>query len=164
MKEICERLKDDPRLQLMIVCGKNEVLFEQLLLKYRDYKNITIYGYVTEMAELLKVATCVITKPGGIILSEAMAMKTPIVLPKATPGQEKENARFFQQQGAALWNEKLEQLVVETKQLLSDDSKLNEMKQALANLYFPRSTEAITTDILQDYDCRRVNDQLLKVK
>lgn len=152
MKEICELLKDDPLLQLLIVCGKNEDLFNSLQKAYQSLHHIKVVGYVTEMAELLHVATCVITKPGGIILSEALAMNTPIILPGATPGQERENAQFFVQQGAAIWNEKIHRLAAEVRLLVRNEAKLASMKQSLKNMYHSKSAMKIVEDILQDYN------------
>ncbi|RXI98375.1 glycosyltransferase [Anaerobacillus alkaliphilus] len=163
MKEICDRLKDDPVIQLLIVCGKNVELYNQLKTKYQTYTDIKVFGYVTEMAELLKISTCVITKPGGIILSEAMAMNTPIVLPKATPGQERENAQFFQEQGAAVWHEDKDKLVTEIKHLIRNEMKLIEMKENLSMLHFPNSSRAIINDILRQYDCSKTNEKYLKL-
>ncbi len=151
MQEICDGLKDDPNLQLIIVCGKNQELLHQLQIKYRTFTHIHVFGYVTEMAELLNVATCVITKPGGVILSEALATNTPILLPKATPGQERENALFFQESGGAIWNEKVSQLIVDTKNLLNNEARLTKMKNSLAKLHVPQSTRAIVTDVLLEF-------------
>lgn len=152
MEYILENLKADNRLQILIVCGKNNQLFEQLQMKYRGEEQIRIFGYVTNMAELLEVATCVVTKPGGITLSEAVVKKVPIVLPKATPGQEKENALYFQRNGAAISFERLDHLVEGTRQLVNDDRRLQQMKAALARIYFPHTAEKVINDILQSCD------------
>ncbi|WP_078551803.1 MGDG synthase family glycosyltransferase [Bacillus alkalicellulosilyticus] len=151
MAQICDLLKNDPLLQIIVVCGKNQELFDDLTIKYNGLSHIKILGYVTEMAELLTIATCVVTKPGGLILSEAMAMKTPILIPKATPGQEKENAMFFSKVGGAIWSQKTEELAKLTKQLVRNESKLQEMQETLEQLQAPRSSSKLVTDILQDY-------------
>ncbi|MBU9713756.1 MGDG synthase family glycosyltransferase [Evansella tamaricis] len=162
MKEVSELLKDDTELQLLIVCGKNEELFNQLQLRYQMYKNIHVYGFVTEMEELLKIADCVITKPGGVILSEALATNTPVLLPKATPGQERENAAYFHKRGGAIWNEKADQLVDQTKKIMRDSEKLDNMKQSLSSIWIPQSASRITNDILQDYSKRVSPKTILK--
>lgn len=154
MKLICDLLKDDPSIHLTIVCGKNRELYQQLFEKYQFLPHIKVLPFVTNMHELLKEATCVVTKPGGVILSEAIATNTPVILPKATPGQEKENAQFFQQQGAAIWNEKIDQLVIETQQLVRDEQQQQRMVSALKSLQTPNSTKLIVNDILQDYVTR----------
>ncbi len=163
MKDICESLKRDDRLQILIVCGKNKQLYEQLLMKFQHEKHIRIFGYVTEMAELFELATCIVTKPGGIILSEATAKNVPIVLPRATPGQEKENALFFQSQGAAILHEKWERLVEETRQLINDEAKLKQMKASIANIYVPHATKSIIDDVLKTYYLETVQSKRAKV-
>ena len=40
-----------------------------------------------------------ITKPGGITLSEAAALQVPVILYKPVPGQENENAMYFERKG-----------------------------------------------------------------
>lgn len=163
MKEICHSLKEDPLLQLVIVCGRNKNLYKDFQNKYKDYKNIKVLGYVTDMEKLFRVSTIVITKPGGIILSEAMATNTPIVLTRATPGQESENAQFFQQQNAALLCEKVEDLSLRTKQLVRDEPMQRKMKQSLSKMYVPRAAEKISSDILVDYYNRYSQSQFLKL-
>ena len=43
-----------------------------------------------------------ITKPGGITLSEAAALQVPVILYKPVPGQENENAMYFERKGLQL--------------------------------------------------------------
>ncbi|WP_449619719.1 MGDG synthase family glycosyltransferase [Robertmurraya sp. Marseille-Q9965] len=151
IKYICEKLRRVKGLQILVVCGKNQRLFNQLETKYQEEKRILIFGYVDQMAELFELATCVITKPGGIILSESVVKNVPIVLLGATPGQERENALFFQSHGAAIFCEKWEQLVAETQNLVMDDERLREMKAAVAKLHVPRAAGEIVTDVLEAY-------------
>lgn len=151
IKQICEKLQKNVNLQILVVCGKNEQLFHQLQEKYQEGHNIRLFKYVTNMAELLTMATCVITKPGGIILSEAVAKNVPVVLLGATPGQERENALFFLRNGAALFCEKPGQIVEETEKLLQDDKRLMKMSSSLEKIRVPRATETIIDDILDSY-------------
>lgn len=163
IKYICEQLRQEKGLQILVVCGKNQQLFNQLETKYQEEKQIRIFGYVTQMAEMFELATCVITKPGGIILSEAVVKNVPIVLLGATPGQERENALYFQRQGAAIFCDKWEQLVSETINLVSDDEKLKEMKAAVAKLFVPQAAGKIVTDVLKAHYWQETQSNKLKV-
>lgn len=160
IKYICEELRQEKGLQILVVCGKNQQLFNQLETKYQEDKQFRVFGYVTQMAELFELATCVITKPGGIILSEAIVKNVPIVLLGATPGQERENALFFQSHGAAIFCEKWEQLVVETQNLVMDDERLKEMKVAVAKLQVPQAAGEIVSDVLDAYYWREQQNKL----
>lgn len=50
----------------------------------------------------MEVADVLITKPGGLTASEALAKKLPMLLISVIPGQEEENARFLVKKGAAI--------------------------------------------------------------
>ena len=52
--------------------------------------------FVEDIHELYKIACCMITKPGGITLTEALSVQLPLIIIKPVPGQEKENARYFE--------------------------------------------------------------------
>ncbi|KAA9023982.1 MGDG synthase family glycosyltransferase [Niallia endozanthoxylica] len=151
IKHICEGLQNDKALQILIVCGKNNQLYEELQLRFLQETHVRVFGYVNQMAELFELADCVITKPGGIILSEAVVKNVPIVLMGATPGQERENAEFFQSSRAAISYETWEQLVEETHKLIHNEAKLSEMKEALTRLLQPQAAESIVHDVLQTY-------------
>lgn len=148
IKTISEKLIKEDRLQILIVCGRNHQLYEQLKKKYQHERFIRVFGYVTNLAELLELATCVITKPGGIILSEAVAKNVPIILPRTTPGQETENAQFFQEQNAAIAHENTKKLVIDTLNLINDEVKLGQMKSALKKIFVPNAAETIMNDVL----------------
>nr|AIA93347.1 CAZy families GT28 protein [uncultured Megamonas sp.] len=42
--------------------------------------------------ELMAVSTLLVSKPGALTISEALAMELPMVLNEPIPGQERENA------------------------------------------------------------------------
>ncbi|WP_413357189.1 glycosyltransferase [Robertmurraya sp. 2P01SA] len=151
IKYICEELQKNKNLQILVVCGKNEQLFTQLQEKYQLENNIRLFKYVTNMEELFDVATCVITKPGGIILSEATVKKVPIVLLGATPGQEKENALYFQNVGAAIFCEKWGQIAEEAQYLVMNEERLKKMKSSLAEISVPDAAKTIVQDVLDSY-------------
>lgn len=151
IKYICEELQQNKHLQVLVVCGKNEQLYAQLREKYQLESNVRLFKYVTNMDELFDVATCVITKPGGIILSEATVKNVPIVLLGATPGQEKENALFFQNAGAAIFCEKWGQIAEETENLVMNEERLKEMKSSLAEIAVPDAANTIVEDVLDCY-------------
>ena len=51
--------------------------------------------FTNEVYKFMKTADLVITKPGGLTVSEALASGLPMVIFDAIPGQEKENADFL---------------------------------------------------------------------
>lgn len=106
---LLERGPDD--LQIVAVCGRNEAARERLeaLVEARTstasdgpVSRLRIFGRVNEIPDLMAAADLVVTKPGGLTCSEALALGRPLVLTRAIPGHEEENVRVLTAAGVAL--------------------------------------------------------------
>lgn len=75
-QEFYKKLNDVENMHTTIVAGKNEHLYNMI---HNKYENITVLGYTDKVNELMKKADCVVTKPGGITMFEAIYSLTPIV-------------------------------------------------------------------------------------
>lgn len=149
---ITERLLQDSTVQLLVVCGRNKRLYQQLTSLVPIYGDrLKLFQYVEHIHELYELADVMITKPGGITLSEAIAKKLPTVLYKPVPGQEQENSSFFNGRGASIVLRDKGAVVKETLLLLQQTNRLKQMRTALANLYKKDSSQRITMDILKSF-------------
>ena len=91
------------RMQLLIVTGKNSALYQHLEnMRETIPHELKIYRFVDNMDELMDVSDVMVTKPGGLSSTEAMAKGLPLVLTAAIPGQESRNARILKEMGAAV--------------------------------------------------------------
>jgi len=79
--------------QLLIVCGNNRVLYERL--KPLAQKNAHVLGLVDNMDELMAVSNVMVTKPGGLSISEALVKNLPMLFFSAIPGQETNNIKVL---------------------------------------------------------------------
>ena len=61
-----------------------------------------VLGYTTEMADLMRISTLFVGKPGGLSSSECMAAGLPMVLINPIPGQEVRNSDFLFEEGVAV--------------------------------------------------------------
>ncbi len=87
------------KLQLIGVAGKDSVLYQQLT--EMDWHIPThIYEYVSDMPRLMLASDCLISKAGGLIVTEALAAGLPIMLIDIIPGQETGNAEYVVNHGA----------------------------------------------------------------
>ncbi|MEA5632618.1 glycosyltransferase, partial [Bacillus velezensis] len=121
VKELCENLVKDDQVQVVVVCGKNTALKESLsALEAENGDKLKVLGYVERIDELFRITDCMITKPGGITLTEATAIGVPVILYKPVPGQEKENANFFEDRGAAIVVNRHEEILESVTSLLAD--------------------------------------------
>lgn len=88
--------------QIVVVTGKNETLRKKCEALLGDNPTIHIFGYIEELANYIAAADLIVTKPGGLTSSEALAMGVPIIMTQPIPGQEERNSRFLLSQQVAL--------------------------------------------------------------
>lgn len=82
-----------PDVEVTLITGKNQRLFEQL---YGRYSNIKVYGFIENICEFMKEADLIITKPGGITTFEAIHSGVPIAALNPFMQQEIYNANYIQ--------------------------------------------------------------------
>ncbi|WP_369901181.1 diglucosyl diacylglycerol synthase [Bacillus manliponensis] len=161
VKDLCESFMSVPNLQVAVVCGKNHKLQEELgEIANSKPDTLKVFGYVENIDELFRITSCMITKPGGITLSEAAALRVPVILYKPVPGQENENANYFERQGAAVVIRENDDIFAKTKELLQDDMKLLQMKEAMGQIYRPEPASHIVDAILEENGVQ-VNSKVL---
>jgi processive 1,2-diacylglycerol beta-glucosyltransferase len=116
--------------QLVVVCGKNQKLKGEIEkeLPSLGYP-IKVLGYVENINELMKISSLVITKPGGLTVSESLACNLPIVITNPIPGQEMLNAKFLleHQLGVKAFSDK--NAVQATMELLKNNEDRERMRR-----------------------------------
>ncbi len=132
--------------QIVVVCGRNEALRRDLAVLERRHPT-HVLGFVTNMHELMAVADLILTKPGGLTSSEALAMGKPMFVLNPIPGQEAANSDFLLEQGAAAKANRPEDLPFRLEKLLHSP-KLAEMAGASKRLGKPQSAVAVCNEVL----------------
>ena len=139
--------------QIVAISGKNPKMntaFKELASELSDSSSLKIYDFINNVPEIMHISNLVVTKPGGLTVTESLASELPILIINPIPGQEEENAEFLEQSGAAIWlrpNDSPE-LVVEN--LLNSEDKLSDMKEKASNLAHIHSTQNICNILLQN--------------
>lgn len=128
------------RVQIILICGHNEKLKKQLEEKLKDSKHhILVKGYVDYIHELMAVSDLMITKPGGLTTSEAIAMELPMLFYNPIPGQEQDNARFFVQAGVAMEANHFSDLKRKIEKVLDNPELLLDMKEKTKQFHTKRA-------------------------
>src|SRR5262249_40740466 len=70
--------------------------------QFRDDSRFVIFGFSNEIARMMRASDLIVTKPGGLTVSEAMAVGVPQILLDPIPGQEEANARYAEGLGSAV--------------------------------------------------------------
>ncbi|MGG3455736.1 MGDG synthase family glycosyltransferase [Paenibacillus rhizolycopersici] len=151
VREVIERLTALDRYRVITVCGRNRELYRGLQGQLCPHPDVHLIGYVKQVAELMRSSDCIVTKPGGITLSEALACQLPIFIYRPVPGQELNNARYLAQKGVACITRTPAELAQEIDALFGDESRLTELRQKIENLRRPQAAEVIADDILQQW-------------
>ena len=111
---------------------------------------VTVLSYTNQVPELMSISDLVVTKPGGLTSTESLSSGLPMVLINPIPGQEEENAEFLESSGVAVWLKKDSDFESIIAELLSDKSKLRQMKLNTKLLAKKHSTKDICDIILKD--------------
>ena len=136
--------------QAIIVCGQDEKLFKSLDTIVSGTRNpILRLGYVGNVEELMSVADLIITKAGGLTVSEALTKRLPMVIFLPIPGQEEGNAIFVEKIGAGLVADTAEELERILQKLISQPEELKVMREAARNAVSGRSAEQAVGHMLK---------------
>lgn len=131
--------------QSLVVAGRNEKLRRELA--GRDHRHpVHVIGFATNMHELMAVADLIITKPGGLTTSEALAMGKPLFILNPIPGQEAANSDFLLGHGAAAKANRIEDLPFRLEQLLGSRD-LAKMARAAKSLGKPAAALAVCDEV-----------------
>jgi 1,2-diacylglycerol 3-beta-galactosyltransferase len=143
-------------LQLAIVAGKDEELFQEL--QEMDWHiPVHLYDYVDNMAPLMHAADAVVCKAGGLIVTEALATGTPLILIDALPGQETGNAEYVVENEAGDLVEEPILVLEALYHLLQDGAQLMEKRAENArSLGRPESAYSAATMAWQAANGRRI--------
>ena len=96
MLDIAKRLDHSGLpVQLILICGHNEKLARRLR-EYRSRTPLVVEGFTAEMPYYMRLADFFIGKPGPGSISEALAMKLPVIVVRnaSTLPQERYNAEW----------------------------------------------------------------------
>jgi processive 1,2-diacylglycerol beta-glucosyltransferase len=114
--------------QLIALAGKNSAALTALQeIATRHPGRLVPLGYTDQIERLMACADLVVTKPGGLTVSECLAMGLPMILNAPIPGQEEHNANFLVEQGAAFKALDLATLEYRIRYLLAHPAKLKDM-------------------------------------
>lgn len=86
------------KINLVVISGKsNQRLFEKLnSLKPPRETTYKLVDFTDRIDEIMRVAALVVTKPGGLTVTECLFLKKPMLLIDPIPGQEEANVKFVE--------------------------------------------------------------------
>lgn len=121
----------DKEFQIILITGKNQKLYDHFEEIVCDSPKKTKLIYFTnEINKFMQASDIIITKPGGLTVTEALACNIPMAIFDAIPGQEEENAEFLLKHNMAVKIKDGDSCRKAIIELLDDKNKLENMKEA----------------------------------
>lgn len=136
---------------LVVVAGRNEKL-EAALADLADgpHMRLRLYGKVDHVDDLVAASDLVISKAGGLTVSEVLARGTPLVIIDPVPGQEEWNADVVAGAGAGIQLRMPETVPPAALYLLSQPERLELMRRQARLIGRPRAALDVAGSIMSD--------------
>ena len=143
-----DNLSDD--FQVLCVCGFNEALKKSLEAK-KFKKDIFFYGFVKNVDIMMDASDCIITKPGGLTISESLAKGIIPILIDPIPGQEDRNAEFLVNNGIAIKTSPTFPIDEAIFQLFYDKNRIANMEKRVRSFGKPDAARNLCEFIVTKY-------------
>lgn len=128
--------------QLAVVCGTNKRMKKKIDTSHFT-KTICNPGYTHRIDLLMDAADLLISKPGGLTSSEALAKRLPMLISDRIHGQETRNANLLVAHGTAFLPAKGESVAHAAVRLLASPDVLSEARRNTDKLRKPFSTASL---------------------
>lgn len=154
VEKLCSVIDHFKDLQTLVICGNNRKMRRRL--EKLPLQHTKILGYVKDIQEVYAMADVMITKPGGTVLSEIVATKIPTILYHPVEGQELENAKIFEKEGAAVIAHTPDEVYYELSRFIAEPALEQNLQEALTRMDKGDASEIIVRDSL-DFLAQREN-------
>lgn len=138
--------------QFVVITGNNSKLFHRFETVAGD--NTLLLMFVNNVEDYMHSADLIITKPGGLTVSESLQCNLPMAIYSAFPGQEAGNANYLVRSGAAIMLDKNPGDAV--AHIIHDKNFLAEMSKNCEKICPRNSSEkiiALMQKIVKDKNC-----------
>ena len=146
----------DQDFQVIVITGRNEKLYgEFAALAPNSPKKTKLVFFTNEVEDYMHACDLLITKPGGLTVTEALACSIPLAVFDAIPGQEEENANFLLTHDMAVKLDNAADCGETIRSLLEDSRRLDAMRSSCEGFDKSRSAENILALIHELYEKER---------
>lgn len=144
--------------QIVAIAGKSEQLKAQLqqiadslATNPTNRHRLVVIGFTKQMDEYMAAADILISKPGGLTTSEAMARGLPMCIANPIPGQEERNSDHLLELGAAIRCNNLLALSFKLENLFRNRTRLENMQTAARGFGHPEAGKVIAETCMKEW-------------
>lgn len=152
VEKLVRSFKSD-KFNYYILCGKNTVLYEKI--KKKASQNIIPLPYIScrkKMNELYNKVDAIITKPGGVTISESIRKRKPTFVYDSLPGQEEINLEQLKQLGIVYDSKQWEKNSIEDHfSSYFEDREAEKKFNASLDDYYNSISDYTPKDLIQDF-------------
>ncbi len=125
--------------QAVVIAGGNDALYKELIGRHYDFP-LEVRNFEKNIPQWMMASDVLVTKAGGLILSEGLAAGLPILLIDYLPGQEEGNVRYLlSHQAGALVQNVGEFRAIMAYWLEADGYRLRQVSRASSALGHPEA-------------------------
>ena len=124
IKDLISEIKDA---NFIISCGNNNELLNELKNEYEGNDKIILLPFTDKLNLYIKASNIILTKPGGLTTTEIATIGKPFIHTMPIPGCENYNSNFFQNLKMSIKSDTKEEVIKNTKKLLTDEKLQKEM-------------------------------------
>lgn len=143
--EFLKGFNEDSVLRFMYDQG--ELVKEKLTNTFRrtndHHKPTKLFFFIDNVDDYMHASDLIVTKPGGLTTSESIACALPMVVFKAYPGQEEQNAALLVENNIGVIMENSSEAAQTVGALLKSDTKLDEMRESCRRFVHKNSCQRI---------------------
>ncbi|MGG3467918.1 galactosyldiacylglycerol synthase [Neobacillus pocheonensis] len=126
--KLADELKTSNQVDYFVLCGKNKKLYDEIL--SWEAAHIKPLPYLSSRADmncLYDEVDAIMTKPGGVTISEALHKSLPIFVHASLPGQEEINLHYLKERELVFELDQNDSLERQLLDVLLDKQKMNEL-------------------------------------
>jgi processive 1,2-diacylglycerol beta-glucosyltransferase len=135
-----------PICQVVVLTGKNEALMYELN-RHSLPPHIRVEGFRPDVPLFMDAADLLITKPGGLTITEAMVKRLPLLLLNALPGQEEANRRYLLRHRVAE-TVQFGRLAQQMKRWLESPARREHIARVMSQLASGNAADRIADEVL----------------
>jgi processive 1,2-diacylglycerol beta-glucosyltransferase len=152
LAEVLEELNgiSGENFQVIVITGRNRKSYRELKQAlYNTNLKGQVRGNVRSIHEYMACADLLISKAGGLTVTEALITGLPILVIRPTPGQEDGNTAYVTQEGAGIYIKDIRELSSTVLRLLEHPAQLTAMSRNAKTISRPQANDLVLTEIEQ---------------
>ena len=134
--------------RVIAITGHNENLYQKFQTSFKDEQRLILVGFTDKVSDYLDACDVLLTKPGGLSSTEALAKGVAIVHTAPIPGCETENVHFFTEHHLSLCAQEASDAGRIAVELMNDKFLRDQILQAQEHYRCLNSADQIASYII----------------